>query len=80
MKMFCSALGNTKKAWCSNSGKAMQAAGRSKDEAKLYGQVVRFFEDQGNRRTLNQMKQLLGRQRKEEEYLFGEREYKPRVK
>ena len=28
----------------------------------------------------NQMKQLLGRQRREEEYLFGEREYKPRVK
>ena len=52
----------------------------NKDEAKLYEQVVRFFEDQANRRTLNQMKQLLGRQRREEEYLFGEREYKPRVK
>ena len=37
-------------------------------------------ESRRNRRTLNQMKQLLGRQRKEEEYLFGEREYKPRVK
>ena len=56
-----------------------RARRENKDEAKLYEQVVRFFEDQGNRRTLNQMKQLLGRQRREEEYLFGEREYKPRV-
>ena len=30
-------------------------------------------------RTLNQLKQLLGQQRKEEEYLSRERTYKPRV-
>lgn len=53
---------------------------QNKDIVKLYEQVVRFFEDQNNRRTLNQMRQLLGRQRKEEEYLFSDREYKPRVK
>lgn len=33
-----------------------------------------------NRKILNKMRQLLGRQRKEEEYLEGERTYKPRVK
>ncbi len=52
----------------------------NKDAAKLYEKVVRFFEDQNNRRVLNQMRQLLGQQRKEEEYLFGERTYRPRVR
>lgn len=33
-----------------------------------------------NRKILNKLRQLLGRQRKEEEYLEGERTYKPRVK
>ena len=41
--------------------------------------IVKFFEDQKNRDTLNRMRQLLGQQRKEEEYLDGERVYKPRV-
>lgn len=37
------------------------------------------IEEQKNRDTLNRMRQLLGQQRKEEEYLDGERAYKPRV-
>ena len=41
--------------------------------------IVKFFEEQKNRDTLNRMRQLLGQQRKEEEYLDGERVYKPRV-
>lgn len=53
---------------------------RNKDMVKLNEQVVRFFDEKAGRDTLNRMRQLLGRQRKEEEYLFGEREYKPRVK
>ena len=53
---------------------------RNKDTVKLNEQVVKFFEEKGHRDTLNKMRQLLGRQRKEEEYLFGERVYKPRVK
>ena len=47
---------------------------------KLNEQVVKFFDEKGHRDTLNKMRQLLGRQRKEEEYLFGERVYKPRAK
>ena len=47
---------------------------------QLNEQVVRFFEEKPHRDTLNKMKQLLGRQRKEEEYLFGERVYKQKAK
>ena len=53
---------------------------RNKDIVKLNEQVVRFFEEKPHRDTLNKMKQLLGRQRKEEEYLFGERVYKQKAK
>lgn len=42
--------------------------------------LVEFFKDQQNRRTLNLLRQLLGRQRKVEEYLQSERHYKPRAK
>lgn len=52
---------------------------RNKDAVKLNEQIVRFFDERENRRTLDRLRQLLGRQRKEEEYLFSEREYKPRV-
>jgi len=53
---------------------------RMKDLMKRDEQVVKFFEDPENRKILNKMRQLLGRQRKEEEYLEGERTYKPRAK
>lgn len=53
---------------------------KNKDTVKLNEQVVKFFEEKGSRDTLNRMRQLLGRQRKEEEYLFSERTYTPRVK
>lgn len=46
---------------------------------KLYERVVRFTEDQNNRRTINLLRQLLGQQRKEEEYLQSNRMYKKRV-
>ena len=42
--------------------------------------VVNFFEEKAHRDILNKLRQLLGRQRKEEEYLSSERTYKPRVK
>lgn len=51
----------------------------NKDMVKLYGEIVQFFGDAGNRKVLDKMRQLLGRQRKEEEYLYSERTYKPRV-
>lgn len=46
---------------------------------KLYEKIVRFSEDQSNRRTINLLRQLLGQQRKEEEYLQGNRIYKKRI-
>lgn len=53
---------------------------KNKDIVKLNEQVVKFFDDKSSRDTLNKLRQLLGRQRKEEEYLFSERIYTPRVK
>lgn len=50
-----------------------------KDMVKRYEMIVNFFADSQNQRVINQMRQLLGRQRKEEEYLDGERVYKKRV-
>lgn len=52
---------------------------KHKDTAKLYELIIKFSEDQNNRRTINQLRQLLGRQRKEEEYLQSNRTYKKRV-
>jgi hypothetical protein len=50
-----------------------------KDAVKRYQLIVEFFNDQNNKATLNKMRQLLGRQRKEEEFLNGKRVYKPRA-
>ena len=52
---------------------------KNKDIVKLYERIVRFTEDQNNRRIINQLRQLLGQQRKEEEYLQSKRVYKKRV-
>ena len=60
--------------------KSRRERSKNKDTVKLNEQVVRFFEEKPHRDTLNKMKQLLGRQRKEEEYLFGERVYKQKAK
>lgn len=40
--------------------------------------VVSFFEEPENRKVLNKLRQLLGRQRKQEEFLASDRVYKPR--
>lgn len=50
-----------------------------KDMVKRYEQIVNFFNDGQNQKITNQMKQLLGRQRREEEYLDSDRVYKKRV-
>ena len=52
---------------------------KHKDIVKLYERIVKFSEDQDNRRTFNLLRQLLGQQRKEEEYLQSNRAYKKRV-
>ena len=52
---------------------------QNKDEVKRLGLIVEFFNELNHKNTLNQMRQLLGRQRKEEEYLSGYRHYNKRV-
>lgn len=53
---------------------------QNKDIVKQNELLVKFFEEPENRKVLNKLRQLLGRQRKEEEYLASDRTYKPRVK
>lgn len=48
-----------------------------KDKTILYGEVIKFCDE--NRKFLNSLRQLLGRQRKEEEYLHSSRTYKKRA-
>ena len=52
---------------------------KNKDIVLMDEKLVKFFEDQNHKATLNKMRQLLGQQRKTEEYLQGERVYKPRI-
>lgn len=53
---------------------------RQKDEVQRLEPVVNFFNELNHRNTLKKIEQLLGKQRKVEEYLNGERVYYPRVK
>lgn len=53
---------------------------RQKDELMRRQLIVDFFNEPQNKIVLNQLRQLLGRQRTQEEFLNGKREYKPRVK
>ena len=52
---------------------------KQKDEMMRRELVVDFFAEQAHKGTLNKMRQLLGRQRKQEEFLDGDRHYNPRV-
>lgn len=52
---------------------------RQKDEVKRLELIVNFFNESAHKNTLNKMRQLLGKQRKQEEYLNGERHYYKRV-
>lgn len=50
----------------------------NKDITLEYEDIVNFFNDQTNQKVINQLRQLLGRQRKTESYIYGQRVYKPR--
>ena len=52
---------------------------KNKDIVMRNELVVKFFEEQSHKSTLNKMRQLLGRQRKEEEFSQSKRTYKPRI-
>lgn len=52
---------------------------RKKDEMMSLELVVQFFDEPTQKSTINKMRQLLGKQRKQEEFLNGERHYNKRV-
>lgn len=52
---------------------------RQKDEVQRLELLIDFFDSQNHKATINKMRNLLGAQRKREEYINGERHYKPRV-
>ena len=52
---------------------------RHKDEVQRLELLIDFFDSQNHKATINKMRNLLGAQRKREEYINGERHYKPRV-
>lgn len=51
----------------------------NKDKVLLIENIVQFFGEQQNRKVLNQLTQLLGKQRNREKMLTSERMYIPRV-
>lgn len=52
---------------------------KHKDISILYKEVAQYFQSAQGQKFLNELRQLLGRQRKEEEYLTGNREYRNRM-
>lgn len=53
---------------------------QQKDNVMRLELIVQFFDEPTHKNTVNKMRQLLGRQRKQEEFLDGERHYNPRVR
>lgn len=53
---------------------------RKKDEAMRLELIVNFFDEPSHKNSVNKMRQLAKRQKKQEEFLDGERHYNPRVK
>lgn len=52
---------------------------QNKDRAMELEYIVNFCADSANRKTINSLPQLLGNQRKREEFLHGERHYNQRT-
>ncbi len=52
---------------------------RSKDTVQLCENIVQYFQSPAGKQTLKDLQQLLGRQRKTEQYLEGHREYRKRM-
>lgn len=48
----------------------------NKDITLQYQEVVNFFNEKQNADVINKLTQLLGKQRKQEDYIFGNRVYK----
>ena len=52
---------------------------QKKDEMMRIEPIVQFFDEPTQKSSINKMRQLLGKQRKQEEFLDGERHYNKRV-
>lgn len=50
----------------------------NKDLVQMNEEIVKFFSDKQNKSVVDRMRQMLGQQRKREEYLNSERVYNPR--
>lgn len=59
--------------------KSRNARRESKDMVLLTEKINEFFNDKQHQYNLNKLSQLLGEQRKVENYVYSEREYKKRV-
>lgn len=59
--------------------RSRRARRHQKDEMMRLELIVYFFDDPTPKSAVNKMRQLLGRQRKQEEFLNGERHYNKRV-
>ena len=68
---------------CQAAGEKLRESRRVRRENKntvlLLECIVQFFGEEQNRKALNQLTQLLGRQRTQETFLRSERTYKPRM-
>jgi t-SNARE complex subunit (syntaxin) len=51
---------------------------KNKNAVKEYEEIVRFFEIGQNKAFVDRLKQVIDKQRKNEEYVYGEKIYKPR--
>lgn len=50
-----------------------------KDTVKMYETCAQYFQSPSGQKFMNELRQLLGKQRKAEQYLEGHREYRKRV-
>ena len=52
---------------------------RNKDLVQMYEPIVQYFQEASGKKFLEELRQLLGRQRKAEQYVTGHREYRKRM-
>ncbi len=52
---------------------------RNKDLVQMYEPIVQYFQGSSGKKFLEELRQLLGRQRKAEQYVTGHREYRKRI-
>ncbi|MDD3415506.1 MAG: hypothetical protein PHY47_16100 [Lachnospiraceae bacterium] len=51
----------------------------NKDQVLMLENIIMFFDEPQHRKVLNQLRELMGKQRKQEKMLQSERTYRPRV-